>query len=427
MEVQYEKTGPCNGKLEVTVPAEDVNKAFDKVYKQFQKSAKIPGFRPGKAPQNILEMHYGSAVKSEVESILVGDSLRDAIIENKIDTIARPQVELGQLKKGSAFSYSAALELRPEIELQSYKELKIKEVVAEVADEDVDNELQRLREQSAQMVPVMVRDEVQKGDHVLLDYAGTIDGEPFDGGSAQNAMIEVGGDQYLAEFSGALEGLKVPITVQVPVTFPDDYGAEQLRGKKAVFEMQAKEIKTKELPNLDDEFAADLGEESLDALKSKIQERMLTGKKTEADNEQRQQMLKALVEINPFEVPESMVLSQSDRIIAGAAAQIQQMTGQKFPIADMDLDGLRAENRENAEFQVRSGLLLLEVAKAEELEVADADIDAHIQGILQGAGEHGERIAAFYRAPEERDRLRYKLLEDKTIQFLLESAVKEKS
>ena len=422
MEVTVEKTGSFGRKLQVTVPVEQVDQAFDTAYKALAKSVRIPGFRPGKAPRSIIEAHYGPQLRSEVEQSLVSSSLINALQQTEETPVAMPSVDAGDPKRGTEFSYTAEFEVPPEVELERYEGLEIERVEVTVEDEAVQNELEHMREHAAQLVPVMIREEVQKGDVVTMDYSGFIDDVAFPGGTGENAMIEIGGDDYLPGFSESLEGAKVGATVSFPITFPDDYTAEHLAGKTATFKVTIKELKTKEKPALDDDFAKDVGEDDLDALTAKIRAQLQERKQRDADEERRPRALKALVEANPFEVPGSMGRQQAERMVRNAAERMSSIMGPQFELTPELAESLMADSQKDAEFQVRSGLLLLEVAKAAEVEITDDDIRAEVDRIAEDAGEQEERVRAHFSDPDQADKLRFKLMEDRAVAHLLDTS-----
>lgn len=422
MDVQLEQTGTFGRKLSVTIPAPDVDKAYDDVARQFAKQAKIPGFRPGKIPRGVLEQHYGTQMKSEVRERLVGNSLVSALQDKQLSPVGAPHLHLGDLEPKTAFNYTAEFEVQPDVKLGQYKGLKVAKVAVEVADSEIDAQLETMRKQAAQLVPVLVRDTVETGDVVLIDYEGTMGGVPFQGGKAENALIEIGGEGYLPQFSEGLVGVRVPGERVLQVDFPADYGVAELAGKPATFNVKLKEIKKKELPALDDELARDLGEESLAALREKVKTGIEGQKRRDTEAEQRKQLLEALVAASPFDIPPSMVEQQAERMIESAHARVQQMVGRRIALSDEEISNLRNDSKGNAELQVRSGLLLLEVAKAENLAVDNRDIDAEIEEMSRAFGNEAPRVMSHYRDPDNRERLRYRLLEEKVVKFLLENA-----
>jgi len=424
MDVQLEQTGTFGRKLAITVPVDDVEKAFDDVSREVAKGARVPGFRAGKIPKALLEQHYGAQIKSEVRERLIETTLFPAIEEKQLALVGAPHLHLGSLDRGTAFSYTAEFEIQPTIELKSYKGLKVAPLKVEVTDAEIDTQLEGMRKQGAQLVPVLIRDTVEKGDVVLIDYEGTMGGVPFQGGKAENAFIEIGGDGFLPQFSEGLMNAKVPGERVIQVDFPADYGAKELAGKGATFHVKLREIKKKELPALDDEFAKDLGVDSLAALRDRVKEGIDSQKRREAEADQRAELLKALVAANPFEIPPSMVEQQAERMVESAQNRVAQMVGQKVSLSDDEKTKLRADSQDNAALQVRGGLLLLEVAKAEKLTVDNAEVDAEIETMARAFGNEAPRLAAYYRDPDNRDRLRYRLLEEKVVRFLLDAADK---
>ena len=422
MDVQIEETGRFGRKLSVTIPADEVEKAFDEVAREIGKSARIPGFRPGKIPRGVIEQHYGSQIRKEVRDRLLSDTFVSTLRDRQLAPVSSPHLHLGEIERGAAFSYTAEFEVQPEVKLSRYKGLEVPPLAVAVTDAEIDAQLEQMRKSAAQLVPVLIRDTVEQGDVVLIDYEGTMGGIPFEGGKADNALIEIGAEGYLPELSTGLLGARVPGERIIQVDFPADYNVKELAGKPASFRVVLKEIKKKELPALDDEFARDVGEESLAALRTKVEASLAAHKRRDAEAEQRKKLFAALVAANPFELPAAMVEEQADRMINGAAARIEQLTGKRFELTESDKESLRKDNQESAELRVRSGLLLFEIAKAEGLTVDNADIDAEIDRMASAAGPEAPRMLSHFRDPDERERLRYHLLEEKVVQFLLDSA-----
>ena len=426
MDVQLDKPSSFLRKVSITVPAKDVDAAFEKIYRELGKSANIPGFRPGKAPRSLLDKHFGGRVQSEVQNRLVSDTLFRAIGEKNENPIDMPKVAPGALAQGADFSYSAEFEVQPDVQLTKHKGLEVAKVDATVANDAVDEQLESMRKAASQLEPVTGRNVAQKGDTVVVDFNGTMDGKPLQGGKADNALVEIGGENYIPGFAEGLEGAEVPGKKTLNLTFPADYSVADLAGKPVTFEMTLKELKAKKLPELDDEFAKDQGEESLLALRGKIREELQKQRDASAKDEQRQNLLVALIAANPFELPPSLVRNQSERMIENATERLKQYTGRAIQLSPQEIEGLHASNAAEAEQQVRSGLLLLEVAKAEKLEVSDADINAEIEKMIENAGEQKERARAAYNEPQVRQSLSYRILEEKVVDFLLANSVQPK-
>ncbi|MBC7793255.1 MAG: trigger factor [Clostridia bacterium] len=420
MDVSLDKPSSYLRKVSITVPAKDVDAVFEKIYKELGKTANIPGFRPGKAPRGLLDKHFGGRVQSEVQSRLVSDTLFRAIGEKNENPIDMPKVEPGSLAQGAEFSYTAEFEVQPDIKLTRYKELEVAKVDATVTDEVVDAQIEDLRRNAGQLVPVIDRTIAQHGDTVIVDFEGTMEGKPLQGGKADNASVEIGGENYIPGFAEGLEGAEVPGTKTLNLNFPADYTVADLSGKPVTFEITLKELKTKKLPELDDEFAKDQGEESLLALRGKIRDELQKQKDASAKDEQRALLMDALVKANPFELPPSLIRSQSERMIESATERLKQYTGGRaVQLSPQEIEGLHASNALEAEQQVRGGLLLLEVSKEEKIEAVDDDVDQEIEKLAAGAGENIERLRMAYNAPQVRQSLRYRVLEEKVVDFLL--------
>jgi trigger factor len=423
MDVQVEEAGTFYRKLSVTVPQTLVDQAFDSAFKRVAKGARIPGFRPGKAPRSVLQAHYGPQISAEVQDSLVQQHLPSAMAQSEVTPVARPALESASLSKGKDFKFVATVEIQPDIELTKWEGLEIEKVETVVEDAELEARLDSMRQQHSQMVPVEDRTVVESGDFVSMDYEGFIDGEAFEGGKAEGAQIEVGGGSYLPGFEKGVEGATVPSDIEFPVEFPEDYQAENLAGKTATFKATLHELKAKEIPALDDDFAQDVGEDNVEALKAKVSEELMGQKEKQSKDQERQFALKALVAANPFEVAPSVVDEQAERMIQNAAMQMQQMMGYRPQLGQEEIDNLKEENRPMAEEQVRGGLLLMEVTKAAEIEVGEEDIDAEIAQISETSGQ-AEQVAAHFKNPQERQNLKYRLLEDRTVDAILEKATR---
>ena len=427
MQVEVENISSVQCKLSVTLPAAQVDEAYNAIVREIAKAANIPGFRKGKVPRGVIEAHYGPKIQEDVVNRLVSDSLPKAIADKEIAAVATSHFHHGDLKKGADYNYTVDVDVQPTIELAKYTGLDVPPFDVEVTDEDIDADLLLMQQNAAQPVPVLDRDIVSEGDVVTVDYVGAMGGIPFAGGSAENAAIEVGAGGYIPGFAEGLMGAKVPSERDVEVTFPEDYNSKDLAGKPATFKMTVKELKKKELPALDDEFAKDVGEDDLNALRAKISGQKKAEKEQLAEREKHKATLKALIDANPFELPQSMINDQAERVVGNSLARLEQMMGKKVSPNDFDIPSLYKGALEDAEFQVRSGLLLAKVAEVAEIKVEDTDIEAEIEKICEQAGDQAEQARAQFFNPENRDRLRYRLIEDKTLQYLYDNATVAKA
>lgn len=425
MNVEVEKQGSCYCKLTIALSVEEVESAYAQAVRKVAKSANVPGYRPGKLPKGMLERQFAGAIEQNASEQLVQDNLFKAIAEAGISPIATPSLQSIDIKRGATGRLVAGVEIRPDIVLKQITGLSAPEANVDIADEQVTQEIDKLRQQQAETVPVTDRTTVQTGDFVLLDYKGYLGDEAFTGGSAENALIEIGGGEYIPGFAEGIVGKEVPGTYDIDVQFPEDFGNEQLKGKPARFSMTLHEIKTRELPALDDAFAKDMGKDDLASLKDGIRADLKQRAEREVKSNQRRGLLQSLVAANPTEVPTSMVDRQIEHNIENMQARMQQALRQKYTFNADELADMRSNGREEAEFMVRSALLLMAVAKQESIEVDDAAVAARIAEIAKD-NDNDPRVTAFYSQEEHNDELRYSMVEDRVVETLLSTAKLEK-
>ena len=418
MKIDIDNLSSTQRKIRVELPGEAVDKEFVRVYENLGRQAKIKGFRPGKAPRSVLEGIYGDEVKGQVLSRLVERSLGEVIKERNLKIVAEPEVEAEALEEGRAFSFSALVEIKPDVEPKNYFGVELKKIKLSVTDEQVDNALGRLRDAHAQLVPVEDRDVVERGDFVTLDFSGTVDGQPIPGGKNENYSVEVGGGGTLPEFENALIGLKKDSEETITVPYPADYFKQELAGKSALFSVTVREIKKKILPALDDEFAKDhTASTSLEELKNKIRAQLEVELGEFQKEALKEQLMERLVEAHSFELPESLI----DRQVRYLLERQQRNRGaaEEQP----SVDELRKELRPHAERQVKATLLLEKIAENEKVEVPDADVQKRIEEAARAAGERGSAVRQYYARPEARENLKSQMIMDRTIDLLLERAV----
>lgn len=420
MKVEMDVVTQTERKLRVEIPADHVDKEFARMYRQLGARAKVRGFRPGKVPRHVLASLYGTEVHAQALSELVEQSLLKAVSENDLDVIGQPRVETGELKEGAPFSFSALVEVKPDIDLKEYRGIAVDRVGLEVQDEQMEAALQRLRERHAQLEPVESRDIVAQGDFVLIDFAGTIDGEPFPGGTAEDFSVGVGEGRTIPEFEQALIGLERDREAVVNVHLPDDFGDAAVAGKDAQFRVKVKEIKRKVLPELDDEFAKDYGDcASLAELKEKIRAEL----KKELDALQARQLkdevVQRLLEQNDFVVPPALaerelahMLSRSGAPGSGAGAEDEPATTEER----------KNELRPEAERRVKTMLLLEKVAALEGIALTADEVNQRVDLIARAAGDQGARVRSYYARDDIRRALTQQLVSEKTLDFLLQHA-----
>ncbi len=419
MEVHIEETSTCSRKISVKVGGDAVNAAMADALKKVAREAVIPGFRPGKAPKAMLKQRFAGLINERVMDSLINKTLQQAMVEHDIKFIEVTGLLPGKLSESEEFSYTANVDVIPTVALQQHKGFKITQSTPESIDEALDKALDKLRDEHARVVPVTDRDVIARDDIVLLDYHGTLDGgEAPDGLHAHGASLHIG-ENLLEDFNQGLIGKKVPGEYKFDVQFPENYGEESLAGKCVHFSVTTHELKHKELPALDDDFAIDVGNENLDELKQEIRKRLEDEISKRTRQELRQSLITKLIEANPFDVPSAMISQQAERLVDRAEEQMQQMFRSMTKLSPEHRAAMLEESRPNAEVEVRSGLLLIEISKAENIEISDAEIDAETERLLAGVKNAAPSLIQSVNSTEFRNNLRFKLQEDKTVDFLI--------
>ncbi|MBM7554593.1 trigger factor [Thalassobacillus pellis] len=386
MSAKWEKKEGNQGVLTVEVPAEDFDRALDQAFKKVVKQVQVPGFRKGKVPRKLFEQRFGvESLYQDALDIVLPEAYMNAVQETGIEPVDRPEVDVQQIEKGKEVIFTADVTIKPEVELGEYKGLEVEELETEVTDEDVENELKTLQEKQAELV-VKEDGEVEEGDTVVMDFEGFVDGEAFEGGQADNYSLEIGSGSFIPGFEDQLKGKKAGEEVDVEVTFPEEYHAEELAGKEATFKVKIHEVKGKELPELDDEFAKDVDEEveTLDELKKKTRERLEEQKKTEAENHKRDTLVQKAAENATVEIPDAMVDTELDRMINEFEQRLQMQGMTKdmyFQFTGSDEDGLREQMKEDAAKRVKTNLTLEAIANEENVEASDEDVKAELENM----------------------------------------------
>jgi len=422
MKVDVDILSPIQRKIHIEIPGQAVREEFSRVYGALGQRAKIKGFRPGKIPRTVLEGIYGDEAKSQTLSRLVEQSLREAVKEKGLHVVSPPEVESGELVEGSPFSFSAVVEIKPEIEVKNYLGLEVERIKMAVEDGQVDEALSGFQDAHAHLQPVEDRDVVEQGDCVLLDFSGTVDGKPFPGSQGENTLLQVDGGSALSQFEEAMVGLKKDMDHNISVTYPKDYGNPELAGKAVDFRVHIKEIKKKILPSLDDEFAKDYGEcASLAELKDKVRARLESELREIQNRELKEQLLTRLIETHPFEVPTAMVDQQLRYLMERHQRQIES-GGSTAAGQAPSAEELRKELNPQAQRQVQVMLLVENITAKEKIAVADPEVQQRIDEVVRSVKERGTVVRDFYRRDEAREELRSQMVFDKTLNFLLEKA-----
>ena len=387
MSVKVEKLENSMALLTIDAPAEDLEKALEKAFQKQKNSISIPGFRKGKVPRQMVEKMYGPEVfYDEACNILIPDAYEKAMDECDEDIVSRPEIEVKTIKKGEPFVFTAKVALKPEVKLGKYKGVSIEKVNAEVTDEDVDKAIEKERDNNARTIEVTDR-AVKDGDMTVLDFEGFVDGVAFEGGKGENYPLTIGSGAFIPGFEEQLIGAEIDKEVEVNVTFPEDYQAEELAGKPAVFKCTVKEIKEKELPELDDEFASEVSEfDTLAEYKEDVKKNLAEAKAKEAKEEKEARVIEAIVNDAAMDIPEAMIKTQQEQMI-DEFAQRMQMQGlsmeQYCQFTGATEEKLFDSVRPTAEQRIKSRLVLEAVAKAEGIEASEADIEEEMKTMAE--------------------------------------------
>ncbi len=417
VQVQSEAESPILHRVEVEVAAKRVAKAFDRAYRELARQVNVKGFRPGKAPRSVLERLYGPSLAEQLEQTLVAETLAEAIEQTGLEPVSEPAIESQGAKGGESFRYTARVEVKPAIELPDLAGLPAQRPRVEVTGVDVDQELESLRERSAKLIEEPPEVTVQGGHVVTVDFVGRIDGEVFEGGTGQGVEVEIGSGRFIPGVEDQLIGATSGEDRELTVAFPDDYGSAELAGRTAVFAAHVVAIKRREVPELDDEFAKDLGEfETLDDLRTRIREDLERAREDAARSVLHRTLLDSLIERAPFDVPPGMVERRLEGELRSAHDRLSgQVDHDTLP---RHLDAWREEWRERAERQVREGLLLEAVARAESLSASPEDVEARIEEMAERQGVSPARLRTAWGDDAFERALEAQLTDEKALEFL---------
>jgi trigger factor len=408
---------PVTIEVKVEVPWERVQKSLDDTFGKLQRTARVKGFRPGKAPRNVIQKLFAKDVRMEVASNLVSEGLVEAVKQHELPIVSQAQIEKEPLvAEGQPLAFAAKFEVRPKIE-NLVTELTLTRVTTPIGDAEVDGELEKIRQQNATIEPLETARPSRKGDVVTVDFEVTIDGKKDASKKSEGIVVEVGDENVMKEIDAALVGVSIGDTKAVTVARPATDENNDLAGKMVVFDVVVRDVREKKVPALDDELAKDLGEhQTLDALKKATRDRLETAAKDRAESTLRQAAVEELVKLNPIPVPPSL-LDQQLRAMAQEFVQFLRMIGQQ-PQIDEAMVG---EMRGRAEQKVRAVLLLGELSRKADIKVEQADVDARLKEIATKTGKHIAKVKVDYQG-EKRDELESQLLEKKLVDHLLAKA-----
>jgi len=424
MQVKVEEISSVKKKINFEISAERVQAEVDKVFAGIRKRAVIPGFRKGKAPQDVIRKSYQGQVESDVVKNLFNDTYFKFIQENSIFPVAYPVIDADALTPGAAFKYSATIEVFPKVEVNIYEGLEVERENFAADDAAVEKRLLQMRENMAQLKPVTDERPAQAGDHVVIDFTGYVDGEKLEGGDATDYQLELGSNSFIPGFEDQVAGMAVGSEKRIKLSFPENYHNDQLAGKGVEFDVTLKEIKVKEIPELDDALAQEFGEfQTVAELKAKVAETFERQEMDRIEREFKDAIVKALIEKNDFELPEALVDRQLGTMLENTK---QRLKYQNMSLEMMGLDEAqyREQFRSVAASQVKGALLLHELAGKEGVVVTPEDLENRVRKIAEESGQDFERISKYYlQSDEAKQNLEEQVREEKVLELVAAKAV----
>lgn len=429
MSVQVENLEKNMAKLTIEVPAEELEKAIEAAYQKQKSKISVPGFRKGKVPRKMIEKMYGAGISFEdAANTLIQENYGPAVEESKVDVVSRPTIDVTQIEAGKPFIFTAEVAVRPEVTLGKYLGVQVTKIDTTVTDEEVEAALEKEREKNSRTVTVTDRP-VANGDTAVIDFEGFVDGVAFEGGKGENHPLEIGSHSFIDTFEDQLIGHNTGDDVDVNVTFPEQYQAAELAGKPALFKVKIHEIKTKELPELNDEFAQDVSEfDTLDAYKEDLKKHLEVEKENDAKRTKEDEAIKKIIEKSSMDIPEAMIETQCENMINEFAQRIQQSglsMDQYMQFSGMTLDKLKEQVRPEAETRIKSSLVLEQIAKDEKIEVSDEEVQAEIEKMAKAYGMEADKLAE-YMGDAEKESIKRDVAVTKAVDLIMEN-VKERA
>ena len=425
MSVQVEKLENNMAKLTIEVSAEDLEKALEAAYQKEKNKISIPGFRKGKVPRAMVEKMYGAGIFYEdAANSLMQQNYPAAVDESGIDIVSRPSVDVVQLEKGKPFIFTAEVAVKPEVTLGKYLGVTVSKVDTTVTDEEVDAALEKERNNNARTVSVTDRP-VQSGDTAVIDFEGFVDGAAFEGGKGENNPLEIGSHSFIDTFEDQLIGKNAGDEVEVNVTFPEQYQAAELAGKPALFKVKIHEVKAKELPELNDEFASDVSEfETLAEYKESLKKNLQQQKENEAKKTKEDEAIQKIIDKSKMDLPEAMITTQCENMVEEFSQRLAQSglsMEQYLQFSGMTMDKMMEQVRPEAVSRIQSSLVLEQIAKEENIEVTDEDVDAEIAKMAANYGLEADKLKE-YMGDAEKASMKRELAITKAVDLIMENA-----
>ncbi|MDY7025004.1 MAG: trigger factor [Pseudomonadota bacterium] len=422
MQISVEKLEGLAKKVSVQLPADVLNEAYDKRLKEVSRTIRLNGFRPGKVPAKVVEQRYGKGIRQEAVGEIIQHKLAEAIDQEQLEPVGMPEISSITDEEGKPFEFTATFEEMPVLELKDFAELTVEKPLAEIKDEDLDTMLENLRQQRATFADV--EREAQNGDVVFVDFAGTIDGEAFKGGSAQNQRLELGSGSMIPGFEDGIAGMKTGETKTIDVTFPEDYQAEELKGQAAQFEITLNQLQEKQLPEINEDFIKEMGVESgdIEKFKEEIRKNMTRELKMRLQARQKEAVIQALVEANEFDVPDALVKQEIQR----QKQQLMQQFDQQQ--ANIPMDSLPDDLfQDRAVQQVRAGLVLRDIMQKHDVKADGEKVRAYIEEMAAAYDDKDEVINHYYENDNMLQQVEGVVIESQMVDIVLDQAkVEEK-
>ena len=428
MSVQVETLEKNMAKLTVEIEAERLEKALDAAYNKQKKSISLPGFRKGKVPRAMVEKMYGVEVFYEdAANILLQETYPEAYDESGLDIVSQPTIDVVQLEKGKSFIYTAEVAVKPEVTLGKYKGVTVTKIDTSVTDEEVDAEVETQRNNNARTVSV--ERPIENGDTAVIDFEGFVDDVAFEGGKGENYDLEIGSHSFIDTFEDQLVGKVAGDDVDVQVTFPEQYQAKELAGKPALFKVKIHEVKAKELPELDDEFAQEVSEfDTLAEYKEDVKKKLTERKEADAHRTKEDEAIAKIIDDAKMDIPEAMIDNQVNSMINDFANNMMQQglsMEQYMQFTGMTMDKFKEQVRPDAVKRIQSSLVLEQIAKDENLEVTDADVEAEIEKMATAYGMEVDKIKDYIQ-DAEKESMKKDIAIEKAVSFIMDN-VKERA
>ncbi|MCI5700979.1 MAG: trigger factor [Lachnospiraceae bacterium] len=426
MSTQVERLEHNMAKLTIEVPAEEFNKALKAAYDKNKKSISIPGFRKGKAPMVMIEKMYGAGIFYEdAANILIPEAYSKAVDESGLEVVSQPEIDVTQIEKGKDFIFTAEVAVKPEVTLGQYKGVEVPKAVIEVTDEEVDEEVKKEQEKNARTVAVEDR-AVESGDIVTLDYEGFVDGVAFEGGKGENYPLTIGSNSFIPGFEDQLIGAQVEVPLDVNVTFPEEYHSADLAGKDAVFKCLVHKIETKELPELDDEFAQDVSEfDTLDEYKADVKKTLTEKKEASAKTAKENAAVDKVIENAEMDIPDAMIDAEVTQMVNNFAQRIQSQGlsfEQYLQFTGSNMDAMKEQMKPQAVKRIQSRLVLEKIAEVENIQIPDEKLNEEIANMAKMYNMEADKLMEIM-GDYEKDQMKKDMAVQEAVTLIANAAV----